>query len=121
MQNEEKKCPSSLRESIHFLSLSQKRQNKSSCFKSKAFRGKSEKHTERRTGVSVKVILCSFVARFNKGSPPLFNLAEENLVSFEEKMTRETVAFLLSKKKKKLHFFRALFKKKRSFDSSDDT
>jgi hypothetical protein len=25
MQNEKKKCPSSLRESIHFLSLSQKR------------------------------------------------------------------------------------------------
>ncbi len=92
MQNEEKKCPSSLRESIHFLSLSQKRQNKSSCFKSKAFRGKSEKHTERRTGVSVVVILCcSFVSRFNKGSPPLFNLAEENFASeslLREKMTR---------------------------------
>ena len=83
MQNEKKKCPSSLRESIHFLSLSLKSgETKAvSCFKSKAFRGKSEKHTERRTGVSVKVILCSFVARFNKGSPPLFNLAEENFAS----------------------------------------
>merc|ERR1711966_262907 len=91
---------------IFSLSLKSGKTKAVSCFKSKAFRGKSEKHTERRTGVSVKVILCSsFVACFNKGSPPLFNLAEENYsrVSFEEKMTRETVAFLLSKKKKKLH------------------
>ena len=38
-------------------------------------------------------------------------------------MTRETVAFLLSKKKKRNYnsFARCAFKKKRSFDSSDDT
>ena len=44
---EEKKCPSSLRESIHFLSLSQKRQNKSSCVsKAKPFVEKAiKKHT----------------------------------------------------------------------------
>jgi hypothetical protein len=67
MQNEEKKCPSSLRESIHFLSLSLKSgETKAVVSKAKPFVEKARNtHTERRTGVSVKVILCSsFVKAF---------------------------------------------------------
>jgi hypothetical protein len=68
MQNEKKKCPSSLRESIHFLSLSLKSgETKAVVSKAKQpFVEKAiKKQTERRTGVSVKVILCSsFVKAF---------------------------------------------------------
>jgi hypothetical protein len=68
MQNEEKKCPSSLRESIHFLSLSLKSgETKAVVSKAKPFvvEKARNKHTERRTGVSVFVILCSsFVKAF---------------------------------------------------------
>ena len=117
MQNEEKKCPSSLRESIHFLSLSQKRQNKSSRFKSKAaFRGKSDKETNReknwcfrqsdfvffvRQSVLIKGLLLSLISREENARESL--LRKKVTRAMREREGKKTAAFSSFKKKKKSH------------------